>query len=236
MSSRWEWTGATNALRTAMRLNPSYASAHQWYSGVLLGQGRLEESLREMQTAQRLDPLAPIMMTNTANRLIALRDFPAALVEANKALEMDPQFRDAHAHLGLAYEGMKRYEDAKEAYQKVASLPVRPFVLADASLARMMIRSGESRQAREKLATILADARHSRHWWEIAAVYAELDERDNAIQWLEKGFEEYQGLAFYHLRTPMFDRLRDDPRFQQLLRRLAAGKPASGAANHRVAP
>ncbi|MEO6488183.1 MAG: protein kinase [Thermoanaerobaculia bacterium] len=236
LSSRWEWTGATNALRTAMRLNPSYASAHQWYSGVLLGQGRLEESLREMQTAQRLDPLAPIMMTNTANRLIALRDFPAALVEANKALEMDPQFRDAHAHLGLAYEGMKRYEDAKEAYQKVASLPVRPFVLADASLARMMIRSGESRQAREKLATILADARHSRHWWEIAAVYAELDERDNAIQWLEKGFEEYQGLAFYHLRTPMFDRLRDDPRFQQLLRRLAAGKPASDAANHRVAP
>ncbi|MGI9076156.1 MAG: protein kinase domain-containing protein [Gemmatimonadaceae bacterium] len=90
LHSRWEWTGATNALRTAMRLNPSYASAHQWYSGVLLGQGRLEESLREIQTAQGLDPLAPIMMANTANRLIALRDFPAALVEANKALDLDP--------------------------------------------------------------------------------------------------------------------------------------------------
>ena len=228
LHSRWEWAGATSALRAAMRLNPSYASARQWYSGVLLGQGRLEESLREMQTAQRLDPLAPIMMANTANRLNALGDFPAAVAEANKALELDPQFREAYANLALAYEGMKRYEDAGAIYQKVASLPGRPFfVLVDASLARMMIRSGKSAEARKKLAMILADPQNARHWGEIAAVYGELGERDSAIQWLEKGFDEYQGPASYWLRTPMFDALRDDVRFQRLLRKLAAGRPSS---------
>lgn len=231
LHSRWEWTGATNALRAAMRLNPSYASAHQWYSGVLLGQGRLEESLREMQTAQRLDPLAPIMMANTANRLNALRDFPAAVAEANKALELDPQFREAYANLGLAYEGMKRYEDARAAYQKVASLPGRPFfLLVDASLARMMIRSGKSAEARKTLATILADPENARYWGEIAAVYGELGERDSAIQWLEKGFEEYRGPSIYWLRTPMFDALGDDVRFQRLLRKLEAGLPPSDPA------
>ncbi|HXI12251.1 MAG TPA: protein kinase [Thermoanaerobaculia bacterium] len=235
LHSRFEWTGATNALRTAMRLNPSYASAHQWYSGVLLGQGRLEESLREIQTAQRLDPLAPIMMANTANRLIALRDFPAALVEANKALDLDPQFRDGYGTLGYAYEGMKRYEEATAAYQKVASLP-GPSVFADASLARMMIRSGKTAEAKEKLATILADPDHGQYWFLIASVYAELGERERAIQWLEKGFEETQGRAFYSLRTPMFDALRDDARFQRFLRKVEAGRPPSSAARMKQPP
>ena len=231
LSSRWEWTSATNAFRTAIRLNPSYASAHQWYSGTLLGQGRLDESLREIQTAQRLDPLAPIMMANHANRLIALGRFPAAIVEANKALEIDPEFRDAHWHLGFAYEGMHRYEEARASYQTVASLPARPFTLPDAALARMMIRMGNPAGARAKLAAILASADRSRMWWQIASVYAELGDRDTAIQWLEKGFEEHQGLAFYHLRTPMFDSLRDDARFQQLLRRLASGRPDPATAS-----
>ena len=234
LHARWEWAGATSALRAAMRLNPSYASAHQWYSGVLLGQGRLEESLREIQTAQRLDPLAPIMMANTANRLIALRNFPAALIEANKALELDPQFRDGYSTLGLAFEGMKRYEDATVVYQKRASLPAPPLP-ADTSLIRMMIKSGKTTAAKEMLASILADPKHGQYWGLIASVYGELGERDIAIQWLEKGFRETQGPMFYSLRTPMFDSIADDPRFQQLLRRLEAGRPSSDAATN-VAP
>ncbi len=230
LSSRWEWNEATTSLREAMRLKPGYASARQWYSGVLLGQGRLQESLREIQIAQRLDPLAPIMMANTANRLNVLRDFPAAIAEASKALEIDPRFRDAYAMIGLAREGMRRYEEAMAAYQKVASLPSRPGVNADTSLARIMARSGKPAEAREKLASVLADPDHARSWCEIASVYAELGEHDLAIRWLEKGFEERQGTAFYHLRTPMFDALRDDARFQRFLQRVEAGRSPSSAA------
>ncbi|MGI9076157.1 MAG: tetratricopeptide repeat protein [Gemmatimonadaceae bacterium] len=129
---------------------------------------------------------------------------------------------------------MKRYEEATAAYQKVVSLAGPSF--PDASLARMMIRSGKTAEAKEKLATILADPDHGQYRWLIASVYAELGERERAIQWLEKGFEETQGRAIYSLRTPMFDTLRDDARFQRLLRKVEAGRPPSSAAGMKQPP
>jgi len=98
----WDFIGAEKEFKLAIELNPSYATAHQWYGGLLSTLGRHEEAIREIKTARNLDPLAPRIGENVGWLFYNARRYGQALEELNKAIELDPNHSETHVTLGWA--------------------------------------------------------------------------------------------------------------------------------------
>lgn len=215
-----EWSQGVREFQRAIDLNPSYSTAHMWYSYYLMALGRFDEAIAEAKRAQELDPLSLIINTQTGTPFFYLRQYDRAIEQYQKALEMDRQFPPARYWLGRAYTQKGDYVEA------IASL--RPTVAANprlkayiTPLAYAYAVSGE-RNAAVKLLDELREqaAPRSVSAYYIALIYAGLGEQDQAFVWLEKAYQERaDGIIFLNVE-PGFDRLRAHPRFHDLLRRL----------------
>jgi tetratricopeptide (TPR) repeat protein len=118
----WDWPSAEREFKRAIELNPNYATAHQWYSNLLDGTGRVDEAIAEAKRAQEADPVSPIISTATGQALYFARRHDQAIEPLRKALEMDPSFWLAHRLLAMVYEQSGRYEEAIAEGQKALSL------------------------------------------------------------------------------------------------------------------
>jgi len=147
-----------------------------------------------------------------------------------KTLEIDPHFAHAHFHLGMTYLRKVAFADAIAEFQKAVSLS--PNVTDyKGGLGYAYAVAGERAEARKLLEELKARSKQSYvPWFYIAAIYAGLGEQDQAIANLEKAYQQHeQGLAVMK-REPMFDPLRSDARFQELLRRMNLPREAPTAA------
>ncbi|HEX2713824.1 MAG TPA: protein kinase, partial [Candidatus Acidoferrales bacterium] len=216
----WDWPGAESEFRRAVELNPGYAAAHQWY-GELLGRlGRHEEALAEIKRAQQLDPLSLII--NTVNGVIlqmAGRD-DLAIEQLRKTLEIDPSFAHAHYFLGRVYVRKGAFAEAIPEFQRAITLSPN-ITQYKAGLGYAYARAGKSAEAR-KLLSELKEYSKRRYvsWLDLATIYAGLGEKDQAFASLEKAYEQREPLLIEARVEPLFDPLRSDPRFADLLRRL----------------
>jgi serine/threonine-protein kinase len=120
----YDWPGAAAAFRRALTLNPSYATAHQWYGGYLAFMGKPLEGLAELDRARELDPLSPVIRRNRGDVLIALRRYDDAAAAAREALELDPDEPGAHGQLGHIHLARKDEEGLCARAGRVR--PVRP--------------------------------------------------------------------------------------------------------------
>jgi tetratricopeptide (TPR) repeat protein len=98
----WDWETAETEYERAITLDPSYATAHQWYSWHLMMMGRNREGILELKKAERLDPLSLIISADMADALCVARRFDEAAQKSRKILEMDPNFAIGHYELGQA--------------------------------------------------------------------------------------------------------------------------------------
>ncbi|MEE9234358.1 MAG: tetratricopeptide repeat protein, partial [Candidatus Acidoferrales bacterium] len=214
----WDWAGAEQAFGRALELNPNYATAHHWYAWALSDLGRHEEAIAEIKRAQELDPLSLIISRNVATMLWRARRYDEAIEKAEKALQLDPDFAATHTVLGLAYVEKEMYEQAIAELEKAKALSGnRPSF----SLAYAYARAGKRTEALRELEGLLELAkREYTYLGGIAFVYGALGEKDRAFEWLERAYRE-RGHHMARLKVdPSFDSLRDDPRFQDLLRRV----------------
>ncbi|MDA2914099.1 tetratricopeptide repeat protein, partial [Acidobacteriia bacterium AH_259_A11_L15] len=214
----WDWAGAEQAFRRSLELNPNYATAHHWYAWALSDLGRHEEAIAEIKRAQELDPLSVIISRNVAAILWHARRYDEAIEKAEKALQLDPDFAATHAILGSAYLEKEMYEQAIAELEKGKALGGnRP----SASLAYAYARAGKRTEALRELEGLLELAKREYTYSAgIAFVYGALGEKDRAFEWLERAYRE-RGYFMVALKVePRFDSLRDDPRFQDLLRRV----------------
>lgn len=213
----WDWPGAEREFRLAIGLNPGYATAHQWYAELLSELGRHQEALAEIKQAQQLDPFSLIIQAVHGDILRNAGQYDLAIEQLRSALEIDPSFAHAHFHLGMTYLRMGAFAEAISEFQSAATLS--PSV-ADyqGGLGYAYARAGKRGEARKVLRELKVRSKQSYiSWFYIAAIYAGLDEKDQAIACLEKAYEQReQGLAVMK-REPMFDSLYSDPRFQGLL-------------------
>jgi tetratricopeptide (TPR) repeat protein len=216
----WDWPGAEREFRRAIELNPGYATAHQWYAEFLSELGRHQEALVEIKQAQQLDPFSLIINVVTADALRTAGQYDLAIEQLKTTLEIDPNFAHAHFHLGLTLLCKAAFAEAVREFQKAATLS--PSVIDyKGGLGYAYARAGNRAEAR-KLLEGLEDQSRQKHvsWFYIAAIYSGLDEKDQAVACLEKAYKDReQGLAVMK-REPMFDPLRSDPRFQDLLHRM----------------
>ncbi|RMG55013.1 MAG: hypothetical protein D6723_03670 [Acidobacteria bacterium] len=216
----WEWENAERAFRRAIALNPSCAPAHHWYGLYLAAKGRFEEAREELHQARELDPLSLIINANIGWVLYFERRYDQAIEACQKTLEMDAHFLSARIKLAWAYEqkGMSR-EAIAEFRQVLAHDETDPSfwallghayaVAGRKTEAIQMIGEAKDRSARRYLSPYL-----------IAIIYAELDERDRALKWLEKAYEDRSGWLVWLKVDPKLDRLRADPGFVEFLSRL----------------
>ncbi len=210
--------------RRGIDLNPGYATAHHWYALYLAAGGRTDEALREIRRAQELDPLSLIISANQAWCLYLGRRFDDALSQAQKTLALDPNFVVAHGYLAQAMASRQRYEEAIAEMQKAVTLSGGN-VSYRAELASIYGLAGRAAEARQVLREIEEYARNNYvSPYDFAVAYTGLRDRDHAFPYLESATAESSPRMFNLRVHPLFDAIRDDPRFAGLLRRL--GLPA----------
>jgi TolB-like protein/Flp pilus assembly protein TadD len=216
----WDVAGAEREYKRAIELNPNYATAHQWYALHLAVRGRYAEAIAEIKLAQELDPLSLIINTNVGWVFYFARQYNEAVEQCRKTLELDPNFAAAHWMLGQAYRQKDMYEEAIAEFQKAVSLsqggPVQVAVLGHGYAV-----AGQRSEA-QKILNELKELSKRRYFppYFIALIYVGLDDKNQAFAWLEKAFVERSANLTVLPAEPMFDPIRSDPRFQDLLRRV----------------
>jgi TolB-like protein/DNA-binding winged helix-turn-helix (wHTH) protein/Flp pilus assembly protein TadD len=214
----WDFDAAGREFQRAIDLNPGYATAHHWYAWHLSLLGRYDDAIAEMRKAQNLDPLSLIVNADLAELLVLAHHYGESIVQSRKTIEMDANFPLAHIQLAQAYLQKNMNEEAVAELQKAIQLSGST-PTAVANLARAYVASGKRSEA-EKLLTDLLKRSSPDHLLasEIAVVYVGLGDWDQAIAWLEKGYEDRFNPGV--LLRPGFDPLRSDPRFVALWGRI----------------
>ncbi len=217
----WNWAAVEREYKRAIELNPSSATARQWYSHYLLPMGRVEESLAESRRALELDPLNRVINMHLGWHYLYVRDYGQAVRQLRLTLELAPDFALANMFLGQAYEQMGRFEEAIMEFQKGVRLSARkPVHLA--ALAHAYAVSGRQAEA-QKLLEELKELSKLNYVpsYEVAVIYAGLNQKEQALKWLERAHElrDSSWLPCVGL-DPRFENLRGEPRFRDLMRRL----------------
>jgi len=218
----WDWQGAEREFKRAIELNPGYATAHQWYGQLLLPRGRMDEALAEIKRAQELDPLSLIINLVMGMTLVHARQYDDAIEQYRKAIELDPDWPPARYELGLAY-GLKGvYQEAIAEMER--ALTISPDnVEALHSLGYVYAIAGRKVEALKVLERLIGLSQQKYvPPFSRALIYTGLGDEDQAMQWLERVYEERSPYLSYlgFNEHPVWDPLRGDPRFQDLLRRM----------------
>ncbi|CAN5893463.1 adenylate/guanylate cyclase domain-containing protein [soil metagenome] len=215
----WEFGAGELALRRAVAANPNYAEAHWALGSLLPTTGHMKEALKEVQTARMLDPLSPVTAYWHARFLLYARRAEEAIEESRRALNLDPDFAYGLAILGRAQLLDGKVEEAVDALRRSAE--VGGSNSFQAYLACGLAATGRNEEAREILKKIApAEGADYVRSEVLAAVYGELGEPDEAFRLLERAYDERSaGLIYLHL-DPMYDSLRDDPRFGALVQKI----------------
>ena len=218
----WDWVTAEQEFRRALELNPNAAQARMNYAHLLAARDRVEEALREGRRAREVDPLSLPLQTAFAAVLIGAGRYDDAIALCRETLRMNPGFFWAHNHLWRAYGQKGRFEEALAEARATFSAQGDAQVVA--ALERGQRQAGYARAMREAAETLVARSRTQFVMaFTVALLYANAGEKDAAINWLERAYEQHGGLVESIRITPEFKDLRPDPRFQDLLRRLNLG-------------
>jgi tetratricopeptide (TPR) repeat protein len=218
----WDWEAAEREYKQAVELSPNYATAHQWYTWHLIVLGRTSEAIAEMRRAESLDPLSLIISADLADVLLIARRYDEAIQQSRKTMEMDPQFAVAHYQLGQAFVQKHMYDEGIAELQKAIGFSGGNKTFRSA-LAYAYATSGRRNEALEVLNDLKTRLNNGfSNASEIALIYVGLDEKDQALTWLEKAYGERFNPSV--LIRPCFDPLRSDPRFQDLLRRIGLSR------------
>ncbi len=220
----YDWAGAEHEFHRAIEVNPKDAAAHYWYGSYLGALGRFEAGMREIKRALELDPLSP-----ETNHLLGMhfyywRRYDEAIEQLRRTLELDSNYFWAEMVLGQAHQQKGQFQEAAAAFERARRVTgeagepppeilaglIRSYALAGNRVAAMKVF--------EELKRLINVRYVSRH--DLAIVYLALGEKQQALDWLEKAYEDRNWYMPWLKVDPRFDPLRSDPRFRELLRRI----------------
>ena len=216
----WDWTGAEREYRRAQELNPGDAVSYMGYSELLAHLGRPDESVTQARHAVEHDPLSPLTRFALAYATMVAQRFNDAVAEARTAIELEPAFPLGYTVLSGALVALGRHEEAVEACRHAVTLAPSETYL-QANLGWVLAQTGQRREAR----AILSDLEEhlERKYVSgtmIAGVHIALGNEDQAIACLRRAADERDPMLADLNTVFGFGRIRSDPRFQDLLRRM----------------
>lgn len=220
MLHNWEWGEGEKELKKAIHLNPGYASAHHWYSEHLTAVGRCDESIAELKLAAGLDPLSLVISADLGRAFYYAREYDQVMKQEASTLEMDPNFWLSHINLGRAYIQTGNHAEAISELKEAGELSVGNSE-ALSFLGFAYAAAGKEDDARRILHQLAEQSKRSYvPPYHVAIVHAGLRENDRAFERLEQAFEKHAVDLFTLKVEPMFDGLRSDRRFGELVRRV----------------
>jgi serine/threonine-protein kinase len=214
-----DWPGAERELKHALELNPDSADAILYYSFYLYASGHTDECLALLKRALQSDPLSLPLNTNLGETFYYARRYEDSLAVSRKALEIDPDAIFPLLFAGDAYQQKGDYQAAVAQFQRMRQPEDNPWALA--SLGNVYAVSGRRDEALKMLAELEASGKRryvSPYFF--ALIYTGLGDKDQAFAYLDKSFDEHNDYLIYLKVEPLFDPLRSDPRFADLLRRV----------------
>jgi TolB-like protein/Tfp pilus assembly protein PilF len=215
-----DWSAAGKHFEQALALNPIYSGAHTFYAFYLSSLGRSEEALAVAKRALDLDPASPAVSHSLAVQLYLARRFDQAIEQAHNTLEMDANFAISYQLLGEAHVSKGLYREGLLALEKFSALS-RTSAISRALVGYTHARLGERSAALRIIEELTSASKHSFiPAFLYALVYAGLEDKDQAFGWLEKAYEERFNRLAYLKQDALWDPLRSDPRFIDMLRRL----------------
>ncbi len=215
----WDWTGADTEFRRAIELNPNSATAHHWYGDYLANMGRPEDGLRETRKAQELDPLSLIINTTLGWQLYLARRNDQAVEQLRKVLDIDAKFTPARRMLEEVYAQSGKQKEAVAERARILSLSGSPEFAA--SIEEDFSKSGYKGVLQSWLDGLTEISKHGYvSAYSIAEGYMRLGQKDKVFEWLDKAYEDHDSGLVSIAVEPMFDPVRSDPRFKDIVRRM----------------
>jgi len=216
----WDWQGAEQAYKRAIELNSSLATAHNSYAFFFTAIMRHDDALAEIKLARELDPVSLMINSDLGWAYYFARQYDQAIIQFQRALELDPSLAISQFALGHVYEQKQMFVESVAAFQKAVSLSPSDLE-AIAGLGHGYAVAGRREEALEIVARLKQPSQQKiPPSWGIATIYIGLGDKDEAFVWLEKAYEERQAQLIYIQIEPVLDPLRNDPRFQDLVRRM----------------
>ena len=225
MEFSWDFSGGEAEYRKAFELDPSDATAHQWFGQDLayIG-GRAQEAIDEADRAHQLDPLSPIIEAEQSEVYARARQLDKSIDIGKKVIADNPAFGRAHTMLANVYWAEHKYPEAIQGFKTGAQLEGNKNGAAFATALDEGFRSGGWPGALRRAIEIALAHRKAKGSYipsyQISRLYADLGDKDHAFEWLDTAYQEHDALL-EGLRTDfVFDSLHSDPRYAELVRKI----------------
>ena len=206
----YDWPTAEREYKKAFELNPSYASAHQYYALGLMAHGRFAEAEAQLDTARRLDPLALIVDVDLALLRKFQRDYDGVIAVSKDILRRDPNYHLGYSMLTTGYMCEHRWDDWRAADAKY---PQAEFQRAAVN--------GNRDEIERVMRKMMGEAKAgTRRPYEVAYFAIMTGDRALALEWLEKAYQHHDYWMLFINVDPGYDPMRSDPRFQAIIHRL----------------
>lgn len=217
--------GAMREYQRAVELNPNDATAHHWYGNdALAALGRFDEAIAEGRRAVELDPLSPVINADLGTTFYYARRFEEAARQLRRTLEIDPTFFYAHFNLGIVLQATGDLPGAIAEYEKAKQLNDDPFMSVNVAQAKSY--AGDKDAAQRMLSDLdkISQQREVVGYWR-TLLYLSLNNKDEAIRWLEQGLKERDGSNISWINVdPLLAPLHGDPRFEALVQKVVGAK------------
>jgi len=215
----WDWPGAEREFQRAITLDPSYATAHHWYSLYLSAMGRQPEAVNEIERALELDPFSTVINSNAGAIYYQSGEFEKSRTQLQKTLKLDPNFIPAHGYLGYIYQTTGRYGEALAEYKKAEQISGDPLAYAG-DVGRIYAMTGRKPEAQALLQQLQDSSKRQSNVsaYAFCLIYASLGSPDESLNWLAKSIDDREFTATETAHDLRIATLRSHPKFQVYLR------------------
>jgi len=215
----YDFARAESEYRSAIAIDSRYPLAHYWLAMCLSWMGRAGEAIAEARQAVELDPLSPVGNPILAHAYHCSGQYELAVSNSLRTIELFPSYAVSHWQLGWGYLEMSKYELAITALSRAMEL--ESTTLYRSLLAEAHALAGDGDDAREMLDTLLRDSDYEYvPPYMIARIYAALDQKDEALGWMETAYRDRAAWMPYLKVDPRMRVLRTERRYGDLLQRL----------------
>jgi serine/threonine protein kinase/TolB-like protein/lipoprotein NlpI len=216
----WNFAAAEKAFQRALELNGNLAQAHQEYGSLLSSLGRHEDGIAQALSAETLDPLASVTVTNTAAAYYYAGRSQAALDTALRARDIGPNKAGVYKFLGLIYQQMQRPGDAREALIKALTLAPKDTELR-AQLVCAEAGNGNHAEALKQLEDLRAlPEAQALAQYRLATIYAALGDKERALVALTQAVANKEPGVVWMKVDPQLSSLQPDQRFKELSKQI----------------
>jgi TolB-like protein/DNA-binding winged helix-turn-helix (wHTH) protein/Tfp pilus assembly protein PilF len=221
MMDQWDWMGNEKESKRAIALNPSYSNAHRIYAALLAAEQRHSEAWEQIKEAMRTDPLSLPNNAEMVRTLYYARDYDGAILQAKRAMQLDPGYYRTHFWLGRVYAQKLMFKEAiAEAEIVLKATPESNLALTEMAYSLAAAgRQGEARRILRRLKDRMKDGFVPAY--NLAIIHIALNENDAALKYLEQGHDEHDWAMFVMAVEPRLDPLRGTPSFRKLAAKLA---------------